>query len=191
MAYALLRSCNLAGGIHRLNVRTAAGRPIRPAVSRRRKCVHRAWLKHHLQLRMETSFMTVHLQHRKRTGITARKAAATLAAIPATTIPAPSAAWAAATAVPPAATAVQIMAGLAAMVAMATARLAAMATRATTCTAGCRPTLVWHVDWLSIQASGADVAHAQQQDGLGGAGTVPFGRIGTSTPTTTAASGWA
>jgi hypothetical protein len=29
-----------------------------------------------------------------------------------------------------------------------------------------------------MQASGADVAHAQQQDGLGGAGTVPFGEIG-------------
>lgn len=36
---------------------------------------------------------------------------------------------------------------------------------------------VW-VDWLFLQANGADIAHAQQQNGLGGVGTVPFGDIG-------------
>jgi hypothetical protein len=36
-----------------------------------------------------------------------------------------------------------------------------------------------YVDWLWLQVSDADVAHAQQQDGIGGSGTVPFGRIGT------------
>lgn len=34
-------------------------------------------------------------------------------------------------------------------------------------------------EFLYIRASDADVAHAQQQNGTGGAGTVPFGRIGT------------
>ena len=33
-------------------------------------------------------------------------------------------------------------------------------------------------DYLYLQVTDADVAHAQQQDGLGGAGTVPFGEIG-------------
>jgi hypothetical protein len=33
-------------------------------------------------------------------------------------------------------------------------------------------------DFLYLHPTGADVAHAQQQDGLGGAGTVPFGIIG-------------
>jgi hypothetical protein len=33
-------------------------------------------------------------------------------------------------------------------------------------------------DYLYLQVSDADVTHAQQQDGLGGAGTVPFGDIG-------------
>jgi major outer membrane protein len=45
--------------------------------------------------------------------------------------------------------------------------------------ANCQPCLRMYVDWLFLEASGADVAHAQQQDGLGGAGTVPFGDIGT------------
>ena len=34
-------------------------------------------------------------------------------------------------------------------------------------------------DFLYLQSTDVDVAHAQQQDGLGGAGTVPFGEIGT------------
>lgn len=34
-------------------------------------------------------------------------------------------------------------------------------------------------DFLYLQVTDVDVAHAQQQDGLGGAGTVPFGDIGT------------
>jgi hypothetical protein len=34
-------------------------------------------------------------------------------------------------------------------------------------------------DYLYLQSTDVDVAHAQQQDGLGGAGTVPFGEIGT------------
>ncbi len=34
-------------------------------------------------------------------------------------------------------------------------------------------------DWLYLQPSGVDIAHAQQQDGIGGAGTVPYGDIGT------------
>jgi Legionella pneumophila major outer membrane protein precursor len=42
-----------------------------------------------------------------------------------------------------------------------------------------QPRLSVYVDWLSLQVSDADMAHAQQQDGIGGAGTVPFGRIGT------------
>lgn len=33
-------------------------------------------------------------------------------------------------------------------------------------------------DLLVLRATGGDVAHAQQQDGFGGAGTTPFGRIG-------------
>jgi hypothetical protein len=33
-------------------------------------------------------------------------------------------------------------------------------------------------DFLYLHPIGADVAHAQQQDGIGGAGTVPFGDIG-------------
>ena len=34
-------------------------------------------------------------------------------------------------------------------------------------------------EFLYLHATDADVAHAQQQNGIGGAGTVPFGRIGT------------
>jgi hypothetical protein len=34
------------------------------------------------------------------------------------------------------------------------------------------------VDWLYLRAKGGDVAHAQQQNGIGGAGTVPFGTVG-------------
>ena len=34
-------------------------------------------------------------------------------------------------------------------------------------------------EFLYLQPVGADVAHAQQQNGIGGAGTVPFGSIGT------------
>ena len=34
-------------------------------------------------------------------------------------------------------------------------------------------------DWLYLQPTGDDVAHAQQQNGIGGAGTVPYGDIGT------------
>jgi Legionella pneumophila major outer membrane protein precursor len=34
-------------------------------------------------------------------------------------------------------------------------------------------------DFLYLQPTDVDVAHAQQQNGLGGAGTVPFGEIGT------------
>ncbi len=37
-------------------------------------------------------------------------------------------------------------------------------------------------EFLYLQASGADMAHAQQQNGTGGAGTVPFGIIGTVDP---------
>lgn len=37
---------------------------------------------------------------------------------------------------------------------------------------------VWG-EFLYLQATDADVAYAQQQNGIGGAGTVPFGRIGT------------
>ncbi len=43
----------------------------------------------------------------------------------------------------------------------------------------CYPKCTWHFDWLYLQASGVDMAHAQQQNGIGGAGTVPFGEIGT------------
>jgi len=38
------------------------------------------------------------------------------------------------------------------------------------------------VEALYLHASGIDMAHAQQQNGTGGAGTVPFGRIGTVDP---------
>jgi hypothetical protein len=37
-------------------------------------------------------------------------------------------------------------------------------------------------DVLWLHPTGADMAHAQQQDGLGGAGTVPFGEIGVLDP---------
>jgi hypothetical protein len=37
-----------------------------------------------------------------------------------------------------------------------------------------------YVDWIDLHVAGADVAHAQQQNGIGGAGTVPFGDIGTA-----------
>jgi len=37
-------------------------------------------------------------------------------------------------------------------------------------------------EFLYLHATDADVAHAQQQNGIGGAGTVPFGRIGTVDP---------
>ncbi len=43
----------------------------------------------------------------------------------------------------------------------------------------CFPKFSWNVDYLYLQVSGVDVAHAQQQDGIGGAGTVPFGDVGT------------
>jgi hypothetical protein len=43
----------------------------------------------------------------------------------------------------------------------------------------CYPKFTWHFDWLYLQASGVDLAHAQQQNGIGGAGTVPFGDIST------------
>jgi hypothetical protein len=46
----------------------------------------------------------------------------------------------------------------------------------------CIPKFSWHVDWLYLHATGVDLAHAQQQDGIGGAGTVPFGDIGTLDP---------
>lgn len=42
-------------------------------------------------------------------------------------------------------------------------------------------TSVWG-EALYLHATGADMAHAQQQDGLGGAGTVPFGKIGAVDP---------
>lgn len=55
--------------------------------------------------------------------------------------------------------------------------------------ATCTPApVVWHLptrifgDLLFIQATGVDMAHAQQQDGIGGAGTVPRGRIGVLDP---------
>src|SRR5882724_5476968 len=44
----------------------------------------------------------------------------------------------------------------------------------------CRQPLTFmYVDWLYLHVGGDDVAHAQQQNGIGGAGTVPFGEIGT------------
>jgi len=50
------------------------------------------------------------------------------------------------------------------------------------CSAGgrCGPRWVLYGDHLYLQVTGADVAHAQQQNGLGGAGTVPFGDISTT-----------
>ncbi len=42
-------------------------------------------------------------------------------------------------------------------------------------------TSVWG-DFLFLQATGADVPHAQQQNGTGGAGTVPFGIVGEADP---------
>jgi hypothetical protein len=46
------------------------------------------------------------------------------------------------------------------------------------------PPLRWSIfgDVLWIHPTGVDMAHAQQQDGLGGAGTVPFGEIGVVDP---------
>lgn len=41
------------------------------------------------------------------------------------------------------------------------------------------PCVTGYVDWLYLQVTDADVSHAQQQNGIGGAGTVPFGDIGT------------
>lgn len=35
-------------------------------------------------------------------------------------------------------------------------------------------------EFLFLHPTGADIAHAQQQDGTGGAGTTPFGRVGTT-----------
>ncbi|MGE3241696.1 MAG: Lpg1974 family pore-forming outer membrane protein [Pirellulales bacterium] len=43
----------------------------------------------------------------------------------------------------------------------------------------CLPAVTMFGDFLYLQSTGQDVAHAQQQDGIGGAGTVPFGEIGT------------
>ena len=42
-----------------------------------------------------------------------------------------------------------------------------------------QPLTFVYVDWLYLHVGGDDVAHAQQQNGIGGAGTVPFGDIGT------------
>jgi hypothetical protein len=42
-----------------------------------------------------------------------------------------------------------------------------------------QPMTFIYFDWLDLQARGGDVAHAQQQNGIGGAGTVPYGDIGT------------
>jgi hypothetical protein len=46
------------------------------------------------------------------------------------------------------------------------------------------PQLKWSVfgEALWIHPTGADMAHAQQQNGIGGAGTVPFGQIGVADP---------
>lgn len=41
---------------------------------------------------------------------------------------------------------------------------------------------VWG-EFLYLHPTGVDMAHAQQQNGIGGAGTTPFGRIGTDDPT--------
>jgi hypothetical protein len=44
---------------------------------------------------------------------------------------------------------------------------------------GCGPRYRAFADYLYLQVTDADVAHAQQQNGIGGAGTVPYGDIGT------------
>jgi hypothetical protein len=52
------------------------------------------------------------------------------------------------------------------------------------CCGGCQwghCTSVWG-EFLYLQATGVDMVHAQQQDGLGGAGTVPFGKIAAADP---------
>jgi len=53
----------------------------------------------------------------------------------------------------------------------------------------CQPCSPWWAhrsgvfgEFLYLQPTDADVTHAQQQDGIGGAGTVPFGTIGTADP---------
>jgi hypothetical protein len=43
----------------------------------------------------------------------------------------------------------------------------------------CAPKCRFWGEYLYLQSTDADVAHAQQQNGTGGAGTVPFGEIGT------------
>jgi len=43
----------------------------------------------------------------------------------------------------------------------------------------CNPRFTFFGDFLYLQVTDVDVAHAQQQNGIGGAGTVPFGDIGT------------
>src|SRR4051794_4251999 len=45
--------------------------------------------------------------------------------------------------------------------------------------AKCGPKCCFFADFLYLQVTDADVTHAQQQNGIGGAGTVPFGEIGT------------
>lgn len=47
-----------------------------------------------------------------------------------------------------------------------------------------QPQLMWSLwgDVLWLHPTGADMAHAQQQNGIGGAGTVPFGQIGVADP---------
>jgi hypothetical protein len=42
-----------------------------------------------------------------------------------------------------------------------------------------QPMSYLYAEWLDLHMGGGDVAHAQQQNGIGGAGTVPFGDIGT------------
>jgi hypothetical protein len=42
-----------------------------------------------------------------------------------------------------------------------------------------QPLTYMYVDWLDLHMGGGDVAHAQQQNGIGDAGTVPYGDIGT------------
>ena len=53
------------------------------------------------------------------------------------------------------------------------------------CSKCCSPwghcTSVWG-EFLFLHPTGADMVHAQQQDGIGGAGTVPFGQIGVTDP---------
>jgi hypothetical protein len=46
------------------------------------------------------------------------------------------------------------------------------------CNSCCGPKCCFYADFLYLQVVDANVAHAQQQNGIGGAGTVPFGRIG-------------